>query len=67
MEITLPKFIEEAGDKAAANLFGVTPRTAQSWRLGDRTPRKDQAQIIIEKTKRHRLGSVTYEGIYGIN
>ena len=64
MNITLPEFIEKAGDKKAAELFGISERTAQAYRLGERTPRKGQAEKIVAATKRHRLGSVTYAGIY---
>jgi hypothetical protein len=64
MEISLVEFIEKAGDKQAADLFGVEERTAASWRRMERKPRDRQAQIIVTKTRNHKLGSVTYAGIY---
>ena len=48
----------EVGDAAAAKRFGVAKRTAQSWRLGERTPRPEQAAVIVKKSP------VTFEGIY---
>lgn len=57
---TLPEFISEIGDEAAADLFGVQPRTARSWRTRDRYPRQQQAPMIVERTK----GRVDYAGIY---
>jgi DNA-binding transcriptional regulator YdaS (Cro superfamily) len=58
--MNLPEYIEKIGDDAAAVLFGVKPRTAKSWRLGDRFPRPKQAQFIVEASK----GEVTMDGIY---
>lgn len=57
--MTLVEFIEQEGDARAAKLFRVKPRTAKSWRLGDRTPRPKQARIIVEKSP------VTMQEIYG--
>lgn len=54
----LKAFIEQVGDAKAARLFGVSARTAQSWRLGERIPRKELADVIVRKSP------VTYEGIY---
>lgn len=53
-------YIKEVGDLAAAKRFGVTKRTAQSWRLRERTPRPEQAAVIVKKSP------VTYEGIYSV-
>jgi len=55
----LKTYIEKIGDEQAAKLFQVKRRTAQSWRLGARKPRSEQAAIIVKKSP------VTYEGIYG--
>lgn len=58
---TLPEFIAEIGDPAAADLFSVPVRTIASWRRRERTPRPAQAQQIVERTQ----GRVTFEGIFG--
>jgi transcriptional regulator with XRE-family HTH domain len=55
----LDKYIKQAGDKAAAQLFGVAERTAASWRRGERIPSPEAARIIVS------LSPVTFEGIYG--
>ena len=49
--MTLKKYIEKHGDKACAELFNVTPRACQSWRLGDRLPKIQKALEIVAKTK----------------
>jgi len=56
----LREYIEMIGDEEAARLFSVKPRTAASWRRGERYPRPKQAAVIVEKTK----GRVTYADIY---
>lgn len=58
--MTLSKFIESIGDDKAAELFGVSRRTAASWRQGTRSPRSKKAKQIVEKTG----GKVSLEGIY---
>jgi len=63
---TLPEFIEMVGDQAAADLFGVKKRTAQSWRLRSRFPRPEQSNRIVEKTAWHECGPVTHKGIYSM-
>lgn len=60
----LEDFIAKVGDEEAAGLFGVKVRTAKAWRLRDRRPRADQAAVIVEATRDHAVGAVTYEGIY---
>lgn len=47
-------------DDALGKKFGVTQRTVQSWRLGQRVPQVEFARLIVRKTK----GAVDYEGIY---
>jgi len=54
------EYLERLGDQKAAKLFSVSERTAQSWRLGDRVPRPEQAKAIIAVTP------LTYESIYGM-
>lgn len=54
----LADYIKQLGDDKAAALWGVKRRTVESWRLGARTPRPEQAEIIV------RTSPVTYEGIY---
>lgn len=56
--VNLVEYIEREGDEAAAALFGVSVRTVASWRLGERTPRRKTAQIIVKRSP------VTYAGIY---
>ena len=58
MEQTLCRFIDEVGDKAAAEIAGISVRTAASYRLGERVPRPDIAQRFVD------TGRVTWEGIY---
>lgn len=56
----LKKYIQKQGDDKCAQLFNVKPRTVASWRRGERYPRPDQANLIVEATK----GEVTLAGIY---
>jgi len=55
----LISYLTQKGDAEAAKLFGVSKRTIQSWRLKERRPRPEQAQVIVKKSP------VTFEGIYG--
>lgn len=55
----LTDYIQQVGDEKFARRFGWKTRKVMSWRLGDRRPRPEEAQIIVAKTP------VTYEGIYG--
>lgn len=57
----LEGFIQQLGDDKAAKLFGVKPRTAASWRRGERSPRPKQVQKIIKASN----GQLSYESIYG--
>lgn len=66
MNKTLVKFIKEIGDEKASTLFEIKPRTARSLRLGERHPSPKLANLIVKKTKRHKHGPVTFEGIYRI-
>lgn len=61
---TLSGFIAEIGDEAAAALFDVKLRTVASWRRGERFPRRDQALRIVDRSKSHPHGPVTFAGIY---
>ena len=54
----LREYIKQLGDAKAAALWGVKRRTVESWRLGHRTPRPEQAERIVQTSP------VTYEGIY---
>jgi len=56
----LTAFIAEVGDERAAKLFGVTVRTAASWRRRERLPRPKQVPNIVKASK----GKVTIEGVY---
>lgn len=53
------EYLTKIGDAQAARLFGVEKRTAKSWRLLERRPRAEQAQMIVKKSP------VTYASIYG--
>ena len=65
MSNTLIDFIKLTGDEESANLFEVEERTTASWRRAERKPRPETASLIIERTKNHKYGPVTYSGIYG--
>lgn len=56
----LKKYIEKHGDDKCAEIFNVKPRTAASWRRGERFPRPEQANFIVKATN----GEVTLNGIY---
>lgn len=56
--MTLSEYIRDVGDDVFAAKFGVPPRTAASYRLGQRTPRRELSQKIVAETP------VTWEGIY---
>lgn len=58
--MTLSEFIAQIGDAPAADLFGVTVRTAMSWRLGERVPRPGKAKEIVDLAG----GDVTFHGCY---
>jgi len=60
--MNLTSYIELIGDKAAAELFGITERAAMSYRLGDRKPRPEVAQRIVDKTN----GKVGWADIYAL-
>lgn len=56
--MNLSDYIEQIGDEAFALKFGVTPRAASAYRLGQRTPRAAIAQRIVEDSP------VTWAGIH---
>lgn len=58
--MNLSDYIEHIGDEAAARLFDIPERVAKSYRLGERAPRRERAQKIIEATG----GKVDWAGIY---
>jgi hypothetical protein len=47
-KICLHKFIEEIGDEKAGEIFGVKPRAAQTYRLGDRDPKIKNVPAMIK-------------------
>lgn len=59
--MNLSEYITRVGDPKAAELFGVSERTAMSWRLGERRPRPQKAMEIVERTE----GEVSYAGCFG--
>lgn len=56
----LSEYITQIGDKAAAKLFGISERVAQSYRNKERRPRPERARHIIEASG----GKVDWNGIY---
>jgi hypothetical protein len=58
--MNLPDYIKRIGDAEFAAKFGVSTRTAMSYRLKERTPRPKLANRIIAETP------VTWRGIYQI-
>lgn len=61
----LRDFIRKVGDEEAARLLGVNKRAAMSYRLGERTPKPAAARRIVKNTKKHPLGPITLEDVYG--
>lgn len=53
------RYLESIGDEQAAVILQCRRRTVKSWRLGDRTPRPEQARDIIARLP------VTFDDIYG--
>ena len=58
--MTLPEYIREVGDEAAARTFRAPLRTVQSWRRQERFPRLRRANEIVALTD----GVVSLGGIY---
>jgi len=56
----LKTYIAKIGDEKAAELFQVTKRACQSWRLGQRYPSVEHAKFIVDNSR------VTFKGIYEI-
>lgn len=56
--MNLSDYIAEIGDKQFAGKFGVSERTAMSYRLRDRKPKPELAERIVAESP------VTWEGIY---
>ena len=59
--MTLSDFVREYGLDHAARLFGVKPRTIESYIRGERRPRPDNALAFCERTK----GQVSFSELYG--
>lgn len=57
----LPTFIRTLGVEKSAALFDASERQVKGWLYGERKPRPEHAQKIIERTR----GKVTLSGIYG--
>lgn len=60
MRKTLPDYIAEIGDQAAAVKFCVSRRTIASWRRRERFPRRSKAAHIIAAAG----GELSFESIY---
>lgn len=56
--MNLDDYIKKVGDAEFAAKFGITPRAALSYRMGDRSPRPKLAKRIVAATP------VTWAGIY---
>jgi len=65
-KLTLPQFIKVIGVEVAAEMFNVSPATANSWKIRRRYPRPEKADLIVRVTKDHPLGPIDYESIYKI-
>ena len=48
--LSLVDFINALGDEKAATMFGVKPRTIQSWRRAERMPRTRDIPLLIERS-----------------
>ena len=60
----LTEFIKIVGDEKAAALFEVHIGTARKYRTRERFPKPEVAAVIVERTRSHRSGPVTWAGIY---
>lgn len=58
MELSV--YIQRVGDLAASRQFGVTERTASSWRRMERAPSPQIALRIVEASE----GLIDWKGIY---
>ena len=59
MKTAFTEYLEAMGDEQAGIKHGVTTRTAQSWRLGQRGPSmKRVAHILANSPKRVTLESI---------
>lgn len=58
--MTLSQYIREIGDGKAGEIFGVSERTAASWRRGERRPRPEAARRIVAASN----GLLTLDVIY---
>jgi hypothetical protein len=56
---TFRKYLADLGDGKASLLYGVKPRTVQSWRLGEKIPRPAMANVIVARSP------LTLDDIYG--
>lgn len=63
MRMRLTDYIADMGDRAFAEMIGVSRRVATDWRLGTRTPRPETAQRIVKRSH----GKVSMTDIYGGN
>lgn len=65
-------FIKALGDDKAAELFSkwcntdIKPRRVETWRKRQRRPRPAEATVIVDRSKRHKFGPVTFEDIYRV-
>lgn len=59
--MTLQSFIRKVGDQQASELFGVSERTAASWRRGERFPRTEKAHEIVKASNNEISFSECYQ------
>ena len=58
--MTFRQYLEALGDEKAAVRFGISPRVAKSYRLGERRPRPKLARQMVRRSR----GALTLESIY---
>ena len=63
VSVNLDTYIKQLGDVEAASLFCVKLRTIESWRRGERFPRREKALSIQDLT----LGAVSFAECYQQN
>ena len=54
------EYLADLGDARVATLYGVSKRTAESWRLGTRVPKPEKTRQIVD----HAHGLLTWDDIY---
>lgn len=58
--MTFQEYLADLGDARVATIYGVSVRTAESWRLGRRVPKPEMARQLVS----HAHGLLTWDDIY---